>query len=108
MVAASALAFALVGWTRRGCARGATRWCCQASSPRAYSAGLAMIMVFFGGMIGTILVLTLFLQLGEHFSAIHAGLTLAPFAFGTAVGAVLVGAVLVPRLGRRALQAAGW
>ena len=39
-----------------------------------------MIVVFFAGMIGTMLVLTLFLQFGEHFSAIHAGLTLAPFA----------------------------
>ena len=50
-----------------------------------------MIVVFFAGMIGTLLVLTLFLQFGEHFSAIHAGLTLAPFALGTAVGATLAG-----------------
>ena len=57
-------------------------------------------------MIGTLLVLTLFLQLGEHFTAIHAGLTLAPFAVGTAAGATLAGGVLVPRLGRTALQAA--
>jgi hypothetical protein len=62
--------------------------------------------VFFAGMIGTLLVLTLFLQLGEHFTAIHAGLTLAPFALGTAAGAMLAGAVLVPLLGRTALQAA--
>ena len=62
-----------------------------------------MIMVFFGGMIGVILTLTLFLQLGEGFSAIHAGLTLAPFAFGMAVGAGVGSAVLVPKLGRTAL-----
>ena len=49
---------------------------------RSYSTGLATILVFFAGMIGTLLVITLFLQLGEHFSAIHAGVTLAPFAFG--------------------------
>jgi EmrB/QacA subfamily drug resistance transporter len=71
---------------------------------RSYSAGLAMILVFFGGMTGSILVLTLFLQLGEGFSAIHAGLTLGPFAFGLAVGAGIGGAVLVPRIGRLALQ----
>jgi EmrB/QacA subfamily drug resistance transporter len=71
---------------------------------RSYSAGLALILVFFGGMIGSILVLTLFLQLGEGYSAIHAGLTLSPFAFGLAVGAGIGGAVLVPKIGRLALQ----
>ena len=75
-------------------------------SHRAYTAGLSMIVVFFAGMLGTMLVLTLFLQFGEHFSAIHAGITLAPFAAGTAIGAVLAGAVLVPRLGRTTLQIA--
>jgi EmrB/QacA subfamily drug resistance transporter len=72
---------------------------------RAYSAGLGSILVFFAGMIGTMLVLTLFLQLGEHFSAIHAGLTLAPLALGMAIGATLAGAILVPRFGRFVLQA---
>ena len=57
-------------------------------------------------MLGTLLVLTLFLQFGEHFTAIHAGLTLAPFAVGSALGAVLGAAVVVPRLGRGALQVA--
>lgn len=71
---------------------------------RGFSAGLAMILVFFGGMIGTLLVLGLFLQFGEHFSAIHAGVSLAPFALGSAVGATLSGAVLTARLGRGALQ----
>jgi MFS family permease len=71
---------------------------------RAYTAGLGGIVVFFAGMIGMLLVLTLFLQFGEHFSAIHAGVTLAPFALGTAVGATLAGAVLVPRFGRTVLQ----
>jgi EmrB/QacA subfamily drug resistance transporter len=73
---------------------------------RAYSAGLASVIVFFAGMTGTLLALTLYLQFGEHFSAIHAGLTLAPFAVGTAIGAVLAGAFLVPRLGRTVLQLA--
>jgi len=71
---------------------------------RAYSAGLASILAFFAGVTGTLLVLTLFLQFGEHFSAIHAGLTLAPFAFGVAIGAGLAGAVLAPRFGRPVLQ----
>jgi MFS family permease len=73
---------------------------------RAYTAGLATIVVLFAGMIGMLLVLTLFLQFGEQFSAIHAGLTIAPFALGTAVGAALGAAVLVPRFGRLVLQLA--
>jgi EmrB/QacA subfamily drug resistance transporter len=71
---------------------------------RAYVAGLGSILVFFAGMIGTLLVLTLYLQFGEHFTAIHAGLTLAPFAVGSAVGATLAATVLVPRFGRTVLQ----
>jgi MFS family permease len=73
---------------------------------RAYTAGLASIVVFFAGMIGTLLVMTLYLQFGEHFSAIHAGVTLVPFAVGSAAGATLAAAFLVPRLGRTVLQIA--
>jgi len=108
MGAGSAVAFGLlVVWSRRQ-RRVGNDPLVEASifSHRPYTAGLATIIVFFAGMIGTLLVLTLFLQLGEHFTAIHAGLTLAPFAVGTAAGAVVAGAVLVPRLGRTALQAA--
>jgi EmrB/QacA subfamily drug resistance transporter len=96
---------ALIGWTRRRLRLGQDPLVVPSIfRARSYSAGLAMIMVFFGGMIGVILVLTLFLQLGEGFSAIHAGLTLAPFAFGMSLGATLGGAVLVPKLGRLTLQ----
>ena len=69
-------------------------------SHRGYSAGALVLMLFFAGMIGSILALTLFLQLGEGFSAVHAGLTTAPFAFGTAVGAPIA-ASLMQRLGGR-------
>jgi MFS family permease len=75
-------------------------------SHRGYSAGALVLMLFFAGMIGSILALTLFLQLGERFSAVHAGLTTAPFAFGTAVGAPFAGA-LMQRLGGRLLIQAG-
>jgi EmrB/QacA subfamily drug resistance transporter len=108
MGAGSAVAFGLlVLWSRRRRRVGEDPLV-EASifAHRSYTAGLVTIVVFFAGMIGTLLVLTLFLQLGEHFTAIHAGLTLAPFAVGTALGATLAGAVLVPRLGRVSLQAA--
>ena len=80
MIGASALAFALLGvWGLRERRRGRDPLIeTSIFTHRGYSAGLATMVVFFGGMMGTLLVLTLFLQLGEHFSAIHAGLTLAP------------------------------
>ena len=108
MMAASLVAFALLAlWSRRVRDRGGDPLIeAGIFRHRAFSAGLTCIVVFFAGMIGTLLVLTLFLQFGEHFSAIHAGLTLAPFAAGTAVGAALAMAVLVPRLGRDALALA--
>ncbi len=65
-------------------------------------------------MIGSILTLTLYLQFGEHFSAVHAGLTLIPWSLGAAVGAGLSASALGPRFGRLVLQAgaavmlAGW
>ncbi|HEY1517393.1 MAG TPA: MFS transporter [Solirubrobacteraceae bacterium] len=108
MIAASALSFAaLVAWTKRVRSRGRDPLV-EASifSHRAYTAGISMIVVFFAGMLGTMLVLTLFMQFGMHFSAIHAGLSLAPFAAGAAVGAALAAAVLAPRLGRATLQIA--
>jgi EmrB/QacA subfamily drug resistance transporter len=108
MIAGSALAFGLlVAWSRYGRRHGRDPLV-EASifGHRAYAAGLATIVVFFAGMIGTLLVLTLFLQFGEHYSAIHAGLTLAPFALGSASGATLAAGVLAPRFGRTVLQGA--
>ncbi|HET9899292.1 MAG TPA: MFS transporter [Streptosporangiaceae bacterium] len=108
MMAASVAAFCLlVAWSRRQGRRGrATLIEASVLRHRAYSAGLVCIIVFFAGMMGVLLVLTLFLQFGEHFSAIHAGLTLAPFAAGSVGGAVLATTVLVPRIGRATLQVA--
>ncbi len=73
---------------------------------RGYSAGAVVLLLYFGGMVGSMLTITLFLQLGEGFSAIHAGLTLAPFALGTAVTAPLAGAWM-GRIGGRTLIQAG-
>lgn len=57
-------------------------------------------------MIGSVLAITLFLQLGQGFSAVHAGLTLTPFALGTAIAAPAAGAAM-QRVGGRALIQAG-
>jgi len=108
MMAGSVLAAGLLAaWSRRQGLRGhGTLIETSVFRHRGYSAGLASVVVFFAGMAGTLLTLTVYLQFGEHFSAVHAGLTLAPFAAGSAVGAVLAATVIVPRLGRGALQIA--
>jgi EmrB/QacA subfamily drug resistance transporter len=76
-------------------------------SHRGYSAGALVLMLFFGGMVGSMLAITLFLQLGEGFSAIHAGLTLAPFALGTAITAPVAAQKMRAISGRLLIQIGG-
>jgi MFS family permease len=72
---------------------------------RAFSAGLVTALVFFAGMIGLMLTFMLYLQIGEGYSAIHAGLAMVPWSLGTAVGAGLGAGLLGPRYGRPVLHA---
>ena len=72
---------------------------------RGYSAGFVFALLFFGGMTGTLLCSTLFLQVGQGFTPIHAALCTIPLTVGMTIGAGLSGAVLGPRFGRRTLQA---
>ncbi|HWH12466.1 MAG TPA: MFS transporter [Solirubrobacteraceae bacterium] len=75
---------------------------------RGYSGGLLVLTLFFVGMIGSSLALTLFLQIGQGYSAIHAGLTFIPLSLGVAVAAPLSGGLLMPRVGGRLpIQAGG-
>ncbi|MFJ2634940.1 MFS transporter [Streptomyces sp. NPDC087422] len=71
---------------------------------RGYTGSLAVGLVFFAALTGLMLVVTLYLQYGLGFSALHAGATMIPWAFGSAVGATLSGMRLGPRYGRRAVQ----
>ncbi|MER7976847.1 MFS transporter [Streptomyces sp. NPDC095817] len=70
----------------------------------AFTVGLGGIALFFGGLIGTQLVLTLYLQIGRHFTAGDAGLGNLPLAVGTAIGGAVSGAFLADRIGRTVLQ----
>lgn len=74
-------------------------------SKRAYTSGLVVLVLFFGAMVGLMLTLTLYLQLGLGFSAIHAGLSLVPQSLGMGIGAGLGGGLLAPRFGRHVLHA---
>ncbi len=106
MLAASLAAFgALVVWTRHRRKSGRDPLVEPTIfAHRAYVAGIASLTVFFACMSGVLLVMTLFLQFGAHFTPIHAGLTMAPLALGSALGAVLAATLLAPKLGRTVLQ----
>jgi MFS family permease len=71
---------------------------------RAFVPGLAVAGIFFMGIPAFFLTFSLWLQIGLGFSALHAGLTGAPFAVGSAVASA-ASVRLAPRLGRRILSA---
>jgi predicted MFS family arabinose efflux permease len=72
---------------------------------RAFSAGLAVWLVFRIALAGFFILWTLYMQVGLGWSALHAGLTAATLAVGAAMGSGLSVQVLTPRFGRRALMA---
>src|SRR6476660_3553170 len=70
---------------------------------RAFTSGLVVGIVFFSGFAGLLLVVSLFLQLGLHFTPVHAGRTFIPMSLGVAITAGASYA-LMPRFGRKVLQ----
>jgi predicted MFS family arabinose efflux permease len=70
---------------------------------RTYTSGLLVMLAFFGAFGGLLLCVSLFGQLGEGFSPIHAGLTLLAMVVGLICGMGTANA-LVKRLGRHLLH----
>jgi EmrB/QacA subfamily drug resistance transporter len=70
---------------------------------RTYTSGILVALAFFGAFGGLVLCVSLFAQLGEHFSPIHAGLTLMAMVVGMIAG-MGAGFALVRRLGRHLLH----
>ena len=70
---------------------------------RTYTSGILVALAFFGAFGGLLLCVSLFAQLGEHFSPVHAGVTLMAMVVGMIVG-MGVGFALVGRLGRHLLH----
>ncbi|MFL5861331.1 MAG: MFS transporter [Solirubrobacteraceae bacterium] len=70
---------------------------------RAYTDGIVVALGFFAVFAGLILIVSLFCQLGEGFSPVHAGLTLVPLTAGMVISMVMSFA-LVPRFGRHLLH----
>lgn len=105
-MAASAIAFALFALQQRRTAAAGREPLVTPGLLRkpAFSVGLGAIALFFAGLVGTQLVLTLYLQIGRQFTAGDAGLGNLPLAVGTAIGGAVSGAVLADRIGRKVLQ----
>lgn len=105
-VAAGLGGFILFGWQQRQLlARGGVPLVTPSMfTRRAYTFGLVGIALFFSSLTGTQLVLTLFLQLGNGFSAGEAGLSNLPLALGSAIGGAISGAWLAEKIGRSVLQ----
>lgn len=70
---------------------------------RSFAAGVGVSLVYFAGFIGLLFVLSLYLQIGLGWSALHAGLTIVPFAAGTFAGAAFSDPI-ARRIGRGVLQ----
>jgi EmrB/QacA subfamily drug resistance transporter len=70
---------------------------------RTFTSGLLVALAFFGAFAGLVLCVSLFTQLGEHFSPIHAGLTLTPMVLGLLAGMALSFALVKP-MGRHLLH----
>lgn len=71
---------------------------------RAYTVGLGGIALYFACSTGIYLILSLFLQFGESFSASEAGLGNIPIAVGAAIGGGISGGFLADKIGSRVLQ----
>ncbi|GAA5143066.1 MFS transporter [Nocardioides marinquilinus] len=65
-----------------------------------YAGGLVIGTLYFTGYVGVLLVLSVWLQEGRGYSALHTGLLITPLALGSAVASLLAGRV-VTTLGRR-------
>jgi MFS family permease len=65
---------------------------------RTYLSGLAVLLALFGAFGGLLLCISLYGQLGEGWSPVHAGLTLTPMVVGMILG--MGGSFAASRLGR--------
>ncbi len=66
---------------------------------RSYALGTTLVLVYFAGFTANFFILTLYLQRGQHFTALQAGLAITPFALGSALAA-FAGGRAVNRFGR--------
>ncbi|GAB2514183.1 DHA2 family efflux MFS transporter permease subunit [Nocardia heshunensis] len=71
---------------------------------RTFNGGLLTAALFFGGVIGFFMTMTLYFQIGLGYSVLRAGLTGLPWGMAVPMFAGISAGVLVPKIGRSALQ----
>jgi EmrB/QacA subfamily drug resistance transporter len=95
--------FAIFYWLERNSVN-------RASSPlidaeifknKSYTLGLGGLALYFAGFTGIYLILSLFLQFGEQFSAAGAAVGNIPIALGSAIGGGISGGYLAEKIGGR-------
>jgi MFS family permease len=96
---AAALFVALAGWERRYGRRHQPAIDLSLFRLRSYTFGTVIALLYFAGFTAIFFIFTIYLQDGLRFSALLAGLSITPFALGSAVAAA-IGGRLVARLGR--------
>ena len=101
LAAGLVLLFAFVTWEKRR--KGDALIEPSLLKNRNYLSGIAVALALFGAFGGLLLCVSLFGQLGEGWSPIHAGLTLTPMVVGMIAGMV-GGTMAVTRLGRHVLH----
>ncbi|KJS52434.1 hypothetical protein VM98_31490, partial [Streptomyces rubellomurinus subsp. indigoferus] len=94
---AAVLLAAFVGWERAYGRRREPLVSLALFAVRPYAAGVLLSLVYFAGFTAIFFIFTLYLQAGQHYSALKAGLAITPFAVGSGVAAA-VGGRLVSRL----------
>ncbi|MFB9903156.1 MFS transporter [Allokutzneria oryzae] len=99
---AAALSWAFVGWERRTVRKGHSPLLDTRlfTDTAGYPSGAAIGMTYFCGFSGIFVVLSMFFQTGENYTALESGLVVTPFALGSAAAAAVAGR-LVSRFGRR-------
>jgi EmrB/QacA subfamily drug resistance transporter len=99
MPAAVVVLAGFVGWERWYARRGDPLLPLELFRVRSYSLGATLALLYFCGFAAIFFVLALFLQIGEGYSPLLAGLAITPFALGSAVASALGGRA-VTQLGR--------
>jgi EmrB/QacA subfamily drug resistance transporter len=88
-----------VGWEHRYAATREPLVDLQLFRQRSFGLGVLVSLLYFTGFTAIFFILTLYLQNGERYSALEAGLSIMPFAVGSGAAAA-VGGRIVNRVGR--------
>ncbi len=107
MMAASVPAFGIFALHQRARQRSGRDPLVETSIWRkqAFCFGTAFVLLFFGSMSGMFFILTQFMQLGEHFTPLHAGLSMLPWSVGGVISIGVAQAVAGKAGPRRMIQA---